>query len=68
MQTVTVKLTLAEAKALLFVAVEGWGDGDFAEYLNDEVESLRTQRAIRRLRDAITTTPTGQSSNRSLKP
>jgi hypothetical protein len=49
-KVVVLKLTRAEARALAQVAGNGWGDGDFAEYLGDNKRAIAaTKRALTKL-------------------
>ncbi len=56
MKTITIKLTLAEAKSLSSVADNGWGTGDFADFLNKR-EVKACQSAMQKLTAAIYAKP-----------
>jgi len=53
MTRVTVTLTLFEAKMLDLVAGNGWGDGDFADWLGDRRKAAACVRAMEKLSHAI---------------
>jgi len=50
---VILKLTPQEAGALLLTAKNGWGDGSFAEWLNDAQAARAYGRAEKKLAKAI---------------
>jgi hypothetical protein len=49
---VRIELTQLEAESLYSVADNGWGDGDFAEWLDNRHHSDACLRAMEKLRDA----------------
>ncbi len=49
---VVVKLTPNEADMLSSVAGNGWGDGDFAEWLGSKWKAAACRRAMRKLDNA----------------
>jgi len=51
--TFDVRLTLAELQALDSCLGNGWGEGDFAEWLNDPKAEAALKRGWNKLGDAI---------------
>ncbi len=61
---VVVELTQCEAEALSLVATNGWGDGDFAEWISDRTQSRACIRAMHKLDAAIRVAPQTQVSSK----
>ena len=58
MNKVVLELTKKEARALVGVVGNGWGDGDYSDYLNDSHESMACKRAMEKLNAAAYGKPT----------
>jgi len=53
--TITLKLTPLEARMLALVAGNGWGDGDFRDWINNKAHERACKRALDKLADAAGT-------------
>ena len=52
MKKVILELTELEARVLYLVVNNGWGDGDFSDYLGGASETAAALRAMNKLREA----------------
>lgn len=50
---VVIELTELEARMLRLVVGNGWGDGDFAEWIGDAQRTRACQRAMAKLNKAV---------------
>jgi len=49
MKTIVIRLTPLEAEMLQYVVGNGWGDGDFAGWLDNKQHAAACRRAMKKL-------------------